>query len=966
MRAHHIASVVLVFALAESTANADLLTDWTWDLDEGYFENVPLRDRSVNGDVGIAPDAAGDPIGIGFGGSQSPENSWVLEGLDTTSLEYANGGSPVLVEFVDHAGITLGGFGANVSRATGARIDLALRHGTNEFHGGAFAHIGLLVAPAVPVFTESTAIRAQNTPGSDGDAGVEVGGPIIKNHLWYWVGAASRMTSTRVTRIVGTHVDRRHNDGTIGAGDPNPGCELKGDCDSDNRADIDPKSGLPIFEEIERSHEFATTRMYDLAARIDGAIDPDEQGQLVLLATPTYLHTIGVNGTPRANDLNESTGTFDAVARWTSRLLDEALQLDVTAGWHHGWDGTSAIDQQAATSPVIQVVGSTLGNDGVGLNPDHAESTTVRHFCTDHDPTIHDDFPTITNCPIVGYAYGGAGTLYDKTQDRLTAHTSATYHLGDHRLSAGVDVEDDTAGISQGYTGKQFLEQFNSGTFWLVGEHAVQDPNGTSLCGTDPSGADIKCTVLDRVSAHVGDQRYSGWIEERWTIARWLTIAVGLRHELQVLGVARENQTQIDRATGKPVGATAVRLEDPLAPRVSVAWDPLHDGRSRVFASWDRLYESVPLDLNQRAFGTTDFTFQAYYACDPRMTGCVPVDSFGLLPSNQYLGGLVMPGLRPQHVDVATLGGELALEPDLRVGLTLQDRRIGDVIEDASTDGASTYVIANPGEALSASDARALEQQIAAESDPMRQATLKARLDMFRKLGSLDAPRRVHDAVTLSVRGRLGRVSLLGSYTYSRTIGNYPGLYSPNNGQLDPNLTSQFDLIELLSNRDGPLPQDHPHRLTLDGWTAIDLRHAGVLIIGGRLRAQSGSPIDVLGRHPLYGFNESFVLPRGAGGRTPFTGSADLRLGFRRGLITVTIDVFNLLDSQPTASVDQQYTIEYVNPIVGGTHDDLIHLKATSNTGIEENKPAQKSLTYGTTNQRYAPLTVRFGLRFDF
>jgi hypothetical protein len=154
--------------------------------------------------------------------------------------------------------------------------------------------------------------------------------------------------------------------------DPNPGCELVGNCDSDGKPDVDPKTGLPIFEEIERSHEYATTRTYDLAARIDGAIDPDEQGHLVLLATPTYLHTIGVNGTPRGNDRNITTDTIDATGTWTSRLLGGALQLDAFAGWHHHSSNEAAIDPLAAMSPAVQYDRSDLGS--VALNSDLHET----------------------------------------------------------------------------------------------------------------------------------------------------------------------------------------------------------------------------------------------------------------------------------------------------------------------------------------------------------------------------------------------------------------------------------------------------------------------------------------------------------------------------------------------------------------------------------------------------------------
>ena len=45
---------------------------------------------------------------------------------------------------------------------------------------------------------------------------------------------------------------------------------------------------------------------------------------------------------------------------------------------------------------------------------------------------------------------------------------------------------------------------------------------------------------------------------------------------------------------------------DMVAPRLGVAWDPVGKGRSRIFARYDRSYESVPLGLNWFAFAFDD------------------------------------------------------------------------------------------------------------------------------------------------------------------------------------------------------------------------------------------------------------------------------------------------------------------------------------------------------------------------
>src|SRR5262249_50698408 len=152
------------------------------------------------------------------------------------------------------------------------------------------------------------------------------------------------------------------------------------------------------------------------------------------------------------------------------------------------------------------------------------------------------------------------------------------------------------------------------------------------------------------------------------------------------------------------------------------------------------------------------------------------------------------------------------------------------------------------------------------------------RIDMFKKIKTFDKPRRDYNALQLTAFKRFSNNFFIqASYTYSKLEGNYPGLFSADNGQLDPNITSQYDLIELLANRDGPLPADRPHNLKFDGYYTFDLKEAGQITTGVRLRAQSGVPINTLGQHELYGPNESFILPRGEFGRTAFVSSADVR-----------------------------------------------------------------------------------------
>ncbi len=173
------------------------------------------------------------------------------------------------------------------------------------------------------------------------------------------------------------------------------------------------------------------------------------------------------------------------------------------------------------------------------------------------------------------------------------------------------------------------------------------------------------------------------------------------------------------------------------------------------------------------------------------------------------------------------------------------------------------------------------------------------------------APKRNYDALVLTATKRLSHnFLLLASYTYSRTVGNYPGLFQASNGQLDPNISTQYDLRELLVNRDGPLPNDRPHNLKLQGSYFVPFGRS-MVVLGAAFNAFSGSPIEVLGAHPSYGRLETYVLPRGSGGRTPFYTQVDLHVSYRRQLSPLFAmeaywDVFNVANQSAVVAVDQR------------------------------------------------------------
>jgi hypothetical protein len=112
-------------------------------------------------------------------------------------------------------------------------------------------------------------------------------------------------------------------------------------------------------------------------------------------------------------------------------------------------------------------------------------------------------------------------------------------------------------------------------------------------------------------------------------------------------------------------------------------------------------------------------------------------------------------------------------------------------------------------------------------------------------------------------------------------------------------------------------------------------------------------------------------MRRGAFGRTEFVTGVDLQLSYGRQLaqgyeLTAFADIFNLFNQEQVAAVDETYTFDNANPVVHGDYEDLVYLKQQSTGGGETATPVTRNVNFSNTAARYAPQSIRFGLRLSF
>jgi outer membrane receptor protein involved in Fe transport len=434
------------------------------------------------------------------------------------------------------------------------------------------------------------------------------------------------------------------------------------------------------------------------------------------------------------------------------------------------------------------------------------------------------------------------------------------------------------------------------------------------------------------------------FVQDSWSILDRVTLNAGVRYD-----------TQNIYGTG---GALAFTLPDQISPRVGVVYDPTQQGRSKVFASYARYYQNAVLAMVNSQFsnitriratrsrapinggpGCDPLTQQAPYTeCRDARNVPVPTGtSTGI--SRQYtqtfaINSPVDPELKPQSSDEFVLGGEYEVLPRASLGVNYTRRYMNDVIEDMSINETTNYFIGNPGRGIAS---------------------------------QFDKAVRDYDAVSLYFTKAFADQWLAqASYTWSSLRGNYSGLFRPDNNQLAPNVTSDFDLISMMQNKNGPLPLDRTHAIKVFGAREFVFSPTTSLNLGLSYRGTSGAPINVTGAQYLYGTGFTFILPRGAGGRLPWVHNVDAHLGLNRKLgqgltASLTVDSFNLFNFQAVTAVDQNYTFNNVEALVGGTEADLPNLKVRgTDTPVTLNPNYQKPLSYQT------PRSIRFGARLAF
>lgn len=918
--------------------------------------------QPIGGTGGSLPGSSGNGLSFGYSvaGAADSENSYLVEGQDTENISGGYSNANVPFQFIQEVQVKSSGIEAEHGGAIGGVVNVVMKKGGNDFHGEVFSSYESNNMDASPVpylrydptSTSSgrTDIASQEyQPKKDHyhilQPGGTIGGPILKDRLWFFVGFAPQYTATGRTVNFGA-----------------PGSLL-------------PTAGLQQFTQ--------DTQQYYGNARIDATLT--QKIRLFGSWLTQYTRQSGVN-----MPLADSTQGF----------LNEATTVPITSYSHGlGYSAPNTTFNFGSDITITPRLVSTTRfgyffqnyhdfgwpTQGVDLDWRTSGISTTGVPATDNTGSPVPVGLQQTRGTETAFAYKQQYTLFNAAKHWQFDQDIAVFKTGwagTHNFKFGYQYNHLAINVSQ--NGNVPQVRLVPGSVANGIAYAPSTATGAAFCATAPyrTAAGSACAgqygylyVLD--FATVGsatDTNHGLFFQDSWTIGKGLTINAGVRIEKETLPPPP--------GQGLLAGHTInFGWGDKVAPRVGAAWDVFHTGKMKVFGSYGVTNDIMKLLLAETSWGGQVFE-ECVYAMgpngagsgfDPTAINAVYINGRACPSAAPNVGanwaggttpkGLslieninlrpfepVSPGVKPYRQHESTFGVDFALAKNWAFEARWDRRRLDHILEDASlsdVNNGEIYAIVNPGEGVN----RTIDSYSAFLGSLGQVFGTPGLFFDSTAFGTCPTcPRnakavRSYDGIELRLSKNVSHHwSGMVSYTYSKLRGNYTGLTSTEMtdgaepGRNSPDTSRAFDEPYFYFNdrgtsSNGLLPTDRPNTFKGYVYYALPEGKRNNTTLGIFQTAYQGATvssfIDLGGALPgqpsyaVYPFNRgefanatvdalgNITLGTPYARRTPWFNQTDLNLmheikinkSNERNVLGVGLNVSNLFNQRAVTSI---------------------------------------------------------------
>jgi len=914
------------------------------------------RGRSFDSLISTIPGVhtEANTAGLSVDGATGPENMFYADGADISDFHY--GGSPqgIVLELLDEVKVTASGYNAEYGGSMGGVINVITRSGSNELHGdimGFYENNQQYMQGKSRDFLERDySLEGYQyhyvnyddlyfDGGKDRDRYsryegiISLGGPIIKNKLWFFGSFNPSYSQTAAQRDFNDRLGpfqtfKEKNKGFAGS----------------IRLTAAPFAGLRVSGSFINS--FTNYR---------GAI-------------PTIFGN-------DPEDYEWAREGYDYPNKSASLTADYSVGNNLLISYRGGWHEEDTTNEQI-TPPEETYYYFGTTNSGYASDP----------FFLEHPELIQD--AGSASSPI------NQTTLYYK-RGKISNNLDLTYYMnlaGEHAWKAGVGYN---YLYDNRFTGALhpcvylYWDRSDDGLGYEVGIDA--DPTSPYY---GPYGYYYIRGSFTSDYGSVWDtssNNLSLFLQDSWTITNRLTVNLGLRAESQYMPAFTDN-TDTSGFTAKPI---KFDLGQTLAPRLGVIYDVFGDSSLKVFGSFGIYYDVMKLYMGQLTFGGSKRVQDYYALIDPDWTQIAANglldDAVSQQANNRYAGSddylppsfdRVDPDLKPTAQREISFGVEKKLMENLSLSVRLVNKHLIRTIEDIGVnreeenlDGTmrvyQDFWMANPGFGVT----RPISQGGLFQetwTDPGLDGKFGTADDgLTYDLWSTPKATREYYGINVSFEKRFSNNWQGGiNYTWSRVSGSFSGLGSSDEGgRLGPGVEQDYDRWFMGYDGqgnvlDGPLPQDRTHYFKGYGSYAFPFG----LTVGVVAYGRSGLPVTT---KVLYWTKYFYPEGRADLGRLPFTFWADIYLDYTLKLGNKYRASINLQVNNVTNTSTIQSKIMTANVSSFGSYNSKYNVKILDGTFATEyldiiSEVGRTHPEYGEWATRFGPWSARVGLKFSF